>query len=76
MEQIHATKISSNNSTLVSPPFINHVYRHPLLNQYKPDKVRVVYNAAAKCNNLVSTMTCYRLEMKAAKCYRSTGNVS
>ena len=62
MEQIHTTKISSNNSTPVAP-FINYVSRHPLLNQYKPDKVRVVYDAAAKCNNLVSTVTCYQLEI-------------
>ena len=58
IEQNHATKIFSNTPTLVAA-LINYIPRHAVVNQNKPNKLRVVYDAAAKCKNLVSILTCY-----------------
>ena len=57
-EQIYATRISSDTPTLVEP-LINYILGHTVVNQNKPDKLSAVYDAAAKCNNLVSILTCF-----------------
>ena len=50
----HATKIPPEDLTpenTSTTPIINYIPHHAVLNQYKPDKVHVVYNAAAKYKN-------------------------
>ena len=50
----HATKISPEDLTpekASNTPIINYIPQHAVSNQYKPDKVRVVYDAAAKYRN-------------------------
>ena len=80
----HTTKIPPEDLTpqkASTTPIINYIPHHAVLNQYKPDKVRVVYNAAAKyrncnlndhsskgpdlLNNLVSIVMHLRLEQFA-----------
>ena len=50
----HATKISPEDLTpekASATPVINYILHHAVLNQYKPDKVCVVYDVAAKYRN-------------------------
>ena len=47
----HAIKIPPEDlipEKASTTPIINYIPHHALLNQYKPDKVRMVYDAAAK----------------------------
>ena len=50
----HATKIPPEDLTpekASTTPIINYISHHAVLNQYKPDKVPLVYDPAAKYRN-------------------------
>ena len=50
----HATKIPPEDLTpekASTTPIINYIPHHAVMNQYKPDKVCVVYDTAAKYRN-------------------------
>ena len=50
----HATKIPPEDLTpekASTTPIINYIPHHAVMNQYKPDKVCVVYDAVAKYRN-------------------------
>ena len=54
MDNNHSSKFPPDDLTpekASTTPFINYIPHHAVLNQYKPDKVRVVYDAAAKYRN-------------------------
>ena len=54
IDKNHATKIPPEDLTsekASTTPIINYIPHHAVLNQYKPDKVRVLYEAAAKYRN-------------------------
>ena len=54
LDNNHANKIRPDDLALVKAsitPIINYIPHHAALNQYKPDKLRVAYDAAANYRN-------------------------